>query len=352
MAGDKRDAEFVPNQPPSAASIRSALLAAVLFALVILFVWYAAKALLVIFAGILLAVFLNALSQSLKRFVPVSALTATVIVIITCVGLTLAVIWLLAPRLAQQAAALYEDLPRAFAHLADSQVGREVTKFIPQVDELIQSAGGLMAPASWVFSTSTGVIVRAVIILFVGLYLALDPKRYIHGLLLLTPPNKRAQANDVLHSVAATLRRWTLARMLLMISNAILTSTGLWLLDVPFALTLGLIAGLLNFVPNLGPIIASIPAILIGLLESPSQAMYVALLYLGLQAADGYIFTPLVQQQAVSLPPALTIAAQLLMGVLLGAWGLLLATPLLAVSIVLINKLYVEKHDDKAPPGG
>ena len=352
MASYKRDAEFSPNQPASAASTRFALLPALLIALIILFIWYAANALLVIFAGILLAVFLNALSQSLRRFVPVSAFTATVIVIVTCVGLTVAVMWLLAPRLAQQAAALYENLPRAFAQLANSQVGSELRKFIPQIDELIRHAGGLMAPASWVFSTSVGVIVRFVIILFVGLYLALDPQRYIHGLLLLTPPNKRAQAKDVFHSVAATLRRWTLARMLLMIGNAILTSTGLWLLDIPFALTLGLIAGLLNFVPNLGPIIAGIPAILIGLLESPSQAMYVALLYLGLQAADGYIFTPLVQQQAVNLPPALTIAAQLLMGVLLGAWGLLLATPLLAASIVLINKLYVEQHNGQAPPGG
>ena len=182
-----------------------------------------------------------------------------------------------------------------------------------------------------------GLIANLVVILFVGLYLALDPQRYIHGLLLLVPSNQRGQAKDLLYSIAATLRRWTLGRMLLMLANAILTSTGLWLLDVPFALTLGLIAGLLNFVPNLGPIIASVPAILVGLLESPTQAIYVAILYLAVQAVDGYIFTPLVQQQTVNVPPAMTIAAQLLMGVLLGAWGLLLATPLLAASNPLLH---------------
>ena len=137
--------------------------------------------------------------------------------------------------------------------------------------------------------------------------------------------------------------------MLLMLANGILTSIGLWLLDIPFALTLGLIAGVLNFVPNLGPIIASIPAILIGLTQSPSQAIYVGILYLALQAADGYIFTPLVQQQAVNLPPALTITAQLLMGVLLGPWGLVLATPLVAASIVFIDKLYVEHNAQSHP---
>jgi predicted PurR-regulated permease PerM len=224
--------------------------------------------------------------------------------------------------------------------------------FIPQLEDIVRRAGGLMAPASWLFSTSLGLIARWVIILFVGLYLALDPQRYIHGILLLTPYQKRAKANDVLYSMAATLRRWTLARMLLMVGNAILTSIGLWLLDIPFALTLGIIAGLLNFIPNLGPIIAGIPAVLIGLLQSPSQALYVAMLYLSLQAADGYVFTPLVQQKAVNLPPALTITAQLLMGVLLGAWGLVLATPLLAASIVLIDKLYIEEHNGESPPSG
>jgi predicted PurR-regulated permease PerM len=356
MALHKTDTEFFPNQTATTASTRSVLLGVVLLAVGILFVWYAANALLVIFAGILLAVFLNALSENLRRFVPVSALLATVIVMVSLVGLTVAGIWLLSPRLAQQAAALYENLPRAIDAIANgsqqSDAGSQLTKFIPQVEDIMRLSGGLMAPASWLFSTSIGLIARLVIILFVGVYVALDPQRYIRGLLLLAPLNKRARAKDVLYSIGTTLRRWTLARMLLMLANALLTTTGLWLLDIPFALTLGLIAGLLNFIPNLGPIIAGIPAILIGLLESPSQALYVAMLYLSLQAADGYIFTPLVQQKAVHLPPALTIAAQLLLGVLLGAWGLVLATPLLAASIVLIDKIYIEEHNGESPPSG
>lgn len=339
-----------------AASTKSALLAAALLVVVILFVWYAANTLLVIFAGILLAVFLNALSDYLRRLLPVSPVIATAIVIVALVGLAVAGIWLLSPRIAQQAAALVENLPRAIDEIAIrsqySGIGSQLRELVPQFEDIIRRAGGLMAPASWVFSTTVGLITRLVIILFVGIYVAFDPQRYIHGLLLLTPPEKRGRASDVLYSMGTTLRRWTLARMLLMISNGILTSIGLWLLDIPFALTLGLIAGLLNFVPNLGPIIAGIPAVLIALLQSPTKALYVAILYLVLQAADGYIFTPLVQQQAVKLPPALTIAAQLVMGVLLGPWGLVLATPLVAASIVLIDKLYVEDHNREASPTG
>lgn len=331
------------------ASTRSALFVAVFLAVSILFVWFAANALLVIFAGILLAIFLNALSDGLRRFVPVSAFVATVIVIVMLVGLAVFGVWLLSPRIARQATALYENLPRAIDAIAvraqDFEVGNQLREFIPQFREIINRAGGLMAPASWLFSTSIGLITRLVIILVVGIYLALDPQRYIHGLLLLTPAKRRARAKDVIESIAVVLRRWILARLILMLANAILTSIGLWLLDIPFALTLGLMAGLLNFIPNLGPIVASVPAILIGLMQSPSQAIYVGILYLALQAADGYVFTPLVQEKAVNLPPALIIVAQLLMGVLLGAWGLVLATPLLATAIVLINELYIEEQD-------
>lgn len=337
-------------------STRSALFFAALLAVVILIVLYAAHVLLVIFAGILFAVFLNVLSESLRRIVPVSPVIATIIVIVSLVGLTVVGIWLLSPRVAQQAAALYEELPRSFVAIADrfqhSDIGNQLTKFVPRLQDVVHQAGGVIAPASWVFSSSIGLIANLVVILFVGLYLALDPQRYIHGLLLLVPSNQRGQVKDLLYGIAATLRRWTLGRMLLMLANAILTSTGLWLLDVPFALTLGLIAGLLNFVPNLGPIIASIPAILVGLMESPTQAIYVAILYLALQAVDGYIFTPLVQQQTVNVPPAMTIAAQLLMGVLFGAWGLLLATPLLAASIVLINEIYIREDNAGVQPNG
>jgi predicted PurR-regulated permease PerM len=180
-----------------------------------------------------------------------------------------------------------------------------------------------------------------VIILFVGLYLALDPERYVRGFLLLISPAHRSQTRDILSKMAATMRQWLVGRILLMLLDAFLTGIGLWLLGVPLALTLGLIVGLLSFIPNLGPIVASIPAILIGLLQSPTQALYVAILYLAVQTLDGYVFTPIVQRHTVKLPPALTITSQLIMGVLLGGWGVLFATPLLATAIVLINQVYV-----------
>jgi len=131
-------------------------------------------------------------------------------------------------------------------------------------------------------------------------------------------------------------------RAILMVVNGVFTALGLWLLGIPLALTLGTIAGLLNFVPNIGPIIAGVPAVLIAWTLGPVPALYVLLLYIFLQSLDGYVLTPLIQQRTVALAPALTITAQLLFGALAGTMGLLLATPLTAGTLVLIRKLYLE----------
>ena len=125
-------------------------------------------------------------------------------------------------------------------------------------------------------------------------------------------------------------------------SSTRLTTIGLWLLDVPLALVLGLIAALFTFIPNIGPILSAIPAVLFGLTVSPQQALYVGLLYGGIQVVESYLLTPLVQRKTIELPPALTLAAQVLLGVTFGGLGVALAAPLTAVTVVGTRMLYVE----------
>jgi len=121
-----------------------------------------------------------------------------------------------------------------------------------------------------------------------------------------------------------------------------LTAIGLWIIGIPLAFTLGLLAGILNFVPNFGPWFAAIPAVLIAFMKSPQHALYVAVLYIVLQSVDGYILTPLVDRRSVELPPVLTITAQVLLGLAFGFVGILLASPLTAVAMILVKMLYVE----------
>lgn len=137
-----------------------------------------------------------------------------------------------------------------------------------------------------------------------------------------------------------------------MIVIGVLTAIGLWLLGVPMAVTLALIAALLTFIPNIGPILAVVPAALLALLQSPMQVVYVCLLYFGIQTFESYLLTPLVQRRTVSLPPALTIFAQVLAAVLLGGLALSLATPMAAALVVLVRMLYLEDVlGDREPAG-
>jgi predicted PurR-regulated permease PerM len=117
---------------------------------------------------------------------------------------------------------------------------------------------------------------------------------------------------------------------------------GLWILGVPLALALGFIAGLLSFVPNFGPLIALIPAVLVGLMEGPSTALYVVILYIVIQAVESNLITPMIQKQMVYLPPAVILIGQVLLGILVGGLGLILATPIIAIAVVLVQLLYVE----------
>jgi len=127
-----------------------------------------------------------------------------------------------------------------------------------------------------------------------------------------------------------------------MAATGVLTGLGLWLLGIPLALTLALLAAVLTFVPYVGAIVSAIPALLLGLVHSPTMVLYVAILYVIVQLVEGYLLTPLIQQETVALPPALTIASLVLFGALFGPLGLMLGTPLAAVGLVLVRMAYVE----------
>ncbi len=343
----ERNLDTAAARPGSLA--RRALVAASVTACVALFLillWYAADVLLLVFAAVLLAVALRSLSDPVGRVTGLSeswslALVSTVLVS-TIAGAAL----LLAPRVSAQVDELTVNLPRAFDALVEraNRYGwaRRLTAEVPPPGQLIKGGGGVLARVTGVFSTALGALVNAAIVIAVGLYLAADPRLYTSGLLRLVPSARRPRAREVLAQLASTLRRWLAGRLVLMTVNAALTWAGLSLLGVPLALTLGLLAGLLNFVPNVGPVIAGVPAVLIALTQSPQQALYVLLLYVVLQTVDGYVFTPLVQKRTVELPPALTITAQVFLGVLLGAFGVVFATPLTAAVMVLVRMLYVE----------
>jgi predicted PurR-regulated permease PerM len=185
-------------------------------------------------------------------------------------------------------------------------------------------------------------LVAVVLIVVVGIFAAAEPALYKAGFLHLVPPPHRPRARQAVETVVFNLRYWLLGQVFLMIIIGVTSAVGLWLLGIPLALTLGLLAGIMEMIPYIGAWIAAVPAALIALLVSPTHVVMVLGLYLGLHLLEGYILLPLVQRRAVDMPPALTLTMQVLLGQLLGLMGLFVAAPLTVAMVVLLKMLYVE----------
>ncbi|HSK75327.1 MAG TPA: AI-2E family transporter [Thermoanaerobaculia bacterium] len=314
--------------------------------LLLLLAWQAREILLLLFAGVLLALLLSRLTEAVEKHTPLPRGAAYAAVLLLLTGVIVGVGWLLAPNVSQQVDELTERLPQAIDKLSERiqehRWARELLDQVPDREQLHDAGPQVLQQAGSVLSSAVGMIGAAVVVLATGLYLAAQLDLYRRGLLRLVPKSRRPRANEILQEVMQTLQNWLGAQFVSMAVIGVLTALGLWLLGVPLALTLGILAALLQFIPNFGPILSALPAVLLALMESPRLALWVILLYLGIQAVESYLITPLVQRRLASLPPVLVIVSQILGGVLFGFLGFALATPLLALALVLVKRLYVE----------
>ena len=193
------------------------------------------------------------------------------------------------------------------------------------------------------FLTSTFAAVAGLLLVVVlTIYVAADPDTYHRGLMHLFPHSTRTRAGEVLSVMAATLRRWLRTQLVAMIAIGVVTTVALFILGIPAAIPLGILAGLLEFIPTIGPLLSAIPAVLMGFVISPEKALAVALVYTGIQMVENHVLIPMLMKEGMDLPPALTIIAQALMGMIFGFLGLLVAVPMLAATIVGVKMLYVE----------
>jgi predicted PurR-regulated permease PerM len=199
--------------------------------------------------------------------------------------------------------------------------------------------------------TAAGAIFGAVLAAIAGLYLAIDPETYVQGFARLVPPAGRPRFIRALYAVGADLRHWLLGTAINMLLIGIMTTVGLLLLGIPAAFALGMIALFLEFIPIYGPWLSAIPAVLVALLSSPADAFWVAVLYLCVQEVEAHLMSPLVMKGAVRIPPLLTLLIGAFMAVLFGFLGLVLAVPLLATTMVLLKRLYIEPLEERAAAG-
>jgi predicted PurR-regulated permease PerM len=303
-----------------------------------------ADILLLVFASLLLALFLRTLADYISRHTPLSVAWSLTLVVAVLLGIFVLILVLYGPNIAGGFYQLFRQLPSAPERLRSAL---EQYEWGPALMDTLSRAGRALtdtkqlAQIAGIFSTAFGALGSTLVVVVLSLYFAADPKPYINGTARLFPQKHRKHVYEAFDRIGHTLRWWLLGRILAMLTVGVLIGIGLAMLDVPFAFILGMVAALLDFVPNIGPLIAAVPAIMVGLSQGGATALYVVGLYFVVQSLEGYLITPYIQQRVVSLPPALLLIAQLVLGAGFGILGLLLASPLAVVVMVLVQMLYV-----------
>lgn len=306
-----------------------------------LLLWQIGNVLVLMFGAVLLAVVLRTAADGVQRAIGVSAGWAYAIALLTIAIAFAAVGYLLGRQIVAETSQLVDELPKAWSQVQSWLQEREWGRSLLQ--QLRSAAGGVGAGrVAGVIGTTFGVLGDFVLLIVLAVFLGASPGRYQRGALCLVPRHHEPRAADALTASGSALRQWLMGQAISMAAVAVATSLGLWLLGVPLALTLGLLAGLFNFVPFIGPIVTAIPAVLMAFTISPNIALYTALLYFVVQQLEGNVMQPLIQKWAVSLPPALTLISVVIFGLLFGIIGVIFATPMMVVLMVMVRKIYVQ----------
>jgi predicted PurR-regulated permease PerM len=206
-------------------------------------------------------------------------------------------------------------------------------------DRVLAQLGGAGRYFLHLLGSTLAVVSGIVLVIFLAIYLAIDPSVYRRGLVHLVPERARPRTEETLTAIAMTLRKWLVTQLIAMVVIGAVTTVVLMVLKVRAAVPLGILAGLLEFVPTLGPILSSLPAIAMGFVDSPEKAVAVAIAYVGIQFIENHLLIPILMREGLDLPPALTIVMQALMAIVFGVLGLLVAVPLLAAIMIATRTL-------------
>ena len=315
-----------------------------------LLLWSLRELFMLVFGAVLVSVILNIIAQPLRERLRLPGWAALLASVLVVAAVFVVAFWTFGAQVIRQADALREMIPNAWQAVQGRLDSWGLGEPVREWTAGLGSGGGVVANLGNVAMTVGNGIADTLLVLVGGIYLAAQPELYRVGMLKLVPERGRALAAQALDSSGRALKLWLLGRLVSMVTVGFLTWLGLTIIGVPSALALGLIAGLLEFVPFIGPVISAVPAVLLALAESPQMALWTLLHFLAIQQFEGNVLEPLVQQRAVDLPPALLLFALVAGGLIFGASGVVLAAPLTVVLYVLVKRLYVQEALNTATP--
>ena len=336
----------------------------VLFAALLAFTWQFAATLFLIFSGILLGVALNAMSNLLGRVVRLPHALRLTVVCLVVAGMLSGIVFLGGTTIAQQTTALSNTLKSQLVNVkgflerngvdtsffdfgslsSPSDDAAPAGSSVTPTPHTLPSAGTIAASGGAIFSQSLKLILGTAsavgnffIVLFLGLAFATQPGVYREGLLFMAPAKHRARATAIVDRIGETLERWLIAQIITMAAVFFVTWIGLAIIGIQSSFILGIQAGLLAFIPTVGAILGGLIVVLASLASGWVAALSAFILFLGVHALESYVLTPIIQRQALDIPPATLFAFQILLGVVFGIWGLALALPLVAIAKVMID---------------
>jgi predicted PurR-regulated permease PerM len=350
--------------------------------------WFASQLVLTAFLGVLFGLAVSSGVDRLTRFrIPRGAGAAIVVVVF--IGALVGFGAWVAPTIRSQSVELRERLPESIDRLQNwvdqhnrgllgtiltpaksaarrdssaatgkatgtdstrAAVSPDTTKAFSLRERIGQQLSGATRYFFPFLSSTLAALAGVLIIIFLSIYIGADPELYHHGLMHLFPRRGRHRAGEVLSAMANVLRRWLVTQLIAMLVIGAVTTIALFALRVKAPFALGILAGLLEFIPTVGPILSAVPAVAMGFLDSPQKALYVAIAFWGIQFAENHLLIPLLMKGGVDIPPAMTILGQALMAMLFGFLGLMCAVPLLAATLVAVKMLYVEGVVGEAVP--
>ena len=343
----------------------------VLFAALLALTWAFAATLFLIFAGVLLGVALNAVSNLLGRAVQLPHALRLTMVCLVAAGMLSGIVFLGGATIAQQTTALGNTLKSQLVNVKGFLERNGIDTGFLDIGNLssaaedaapapgpappaptphnLPSAGTIAASGGAIFSQSLKLILGTVsavgnffIVLFLGIAFATQPSIYRDGLLFMAPAKHRGRATAIVDRIGETLERWLIAQIITMVAVFLVTWIGLSIIGIQSSFILGIQAGLLAFIPTVGAILGGLIVVLASLASGWVAALSAFILFLGVHAMESYVLTPIIQRQALDIPPATLFSFQILLGVVFGIWGLALALPLMAIAKVMIDHFKAE----------
>jgi predicted PurR-regulated permease PerM len=310
--------------------------------LMALLLWKLADVLLLAFGAVLVAILLHAASDALVRYLRVPERWSLTLASLVIFALFLAIIALFGTQVRSQFSSVVERLPFALdnfsKHLGIGPVSDDLSELVNNAP-----AGGMAARLAGIGGAILDGLADFILVVIAGLYIAAAPRLYEQGFVKLFPIRHHERVESTLEASGKALRLWLTSQLIAMSCVAVLSAAAFWLIGLPSAIALGLIAGLADFIPFLGPILGALPAVLIAFSISGETALWTILAVIVIQQLEGNVIFPLVARSVISIPPALALFAILIGSVLFGTLGLIFGFPLAVVTYVLVKKLYVRE---------